>query len=83
MSIKIAPRKASKPSDVATQPLAVSVREVAAMLSVSERSVWNLAKTGKIQSRKIGARTIFPLASIHEFLNGTDSSGDATKLQTE
>jgi len=56
--------------------LAVSVKEAAALLSVSERSVWNLAKRGEIQSRKIGTRVVFPLASINAFLNGTDPTDD-------
>ena len=78
MSIKIAPRKVSKSPGVATQPLAVSVKEVATMLSVSERTVWKIAKSGKIQTRKIGARVVFPVASVHAFLDGTDST-DATE----
>ena len=50
MKISIS-QKASQPID-ATPPLAVSVHEAARLVSVSERTIWNLAKQGKIQSKK-------------------------------
>ena len=75
-SPQVAPLKVSKSPDVAFQPLAVSVKEAAALLSVSERTIWSLAQRGEIKSRKIGSRVVFPLASIRAFLNETDSSGD-------
>ena len=67
------PKKASQTVDV-TPPLAVSVHEAARLLSVSERTIWNLAKQGKIQSKKIGARVVFLLASIQEFLTKKEVS---------
>lgn len=53
-----------------SEPLAVSVREAAKLLSVSEKSVWNMAKRGDIQSKKIGSRVVFPVSSIRAFLEG-------------
>ena len=66
------PCKASS-AEIAALPLAVSVREAARLLSVSERSVWNLASNGKIKLRKIGRRTVLTIASINAFLDGADT----------
>ena len=55
-------------------PMAVSVKDAAALLSIGERSVWNLAKRGEIQSRKIGSRVVFVLSSLETFLQGTSNS---------
>ena len=49
--------------------LAVSRREAAAMLGVSERSIDNWAKAGKLTARKIGARVLFSVQALQEFLN--------------
>lgn len=69
--IKITPRKVS--TSLMTERLALSKRETAAMLGVSERSLDNWTKTGEIKSRKIGNRVLFPIASINAFLDGVDT----------
>jgi hypothetical protein len=63
-----------------TPPLAVSVREAARLLSISERSAWSAVKSGRLQSCRLGKRVIVPVSSIEALLQGTDdtNSGDST-----
>ena len=56
--------------------LAVSPKEAAAMLGVSTRSLYNWQKAGLIHSRKVGARVLYSLASLQEFL-AADADNDA------
>lgn len=48
--------------------LAVSVREAAAMLSISPRSVQNFLRAKVLPSRKIGRRTVISVRSLETFL---------------
>jgi len=59
-----------------TERLALSRREAATMLGISERSLDNWTKAGKLTARKIGSRVLYPVQSLQEFLN-VDSSGEA------
>ena len=70
MSIKISPRKPTQPP--ITERLAVSKKEAAAMLNVSERSLDNWRRDGKIIARKIGSRVLFPLESLRAFISGIE-----------
>lgn len=62
--------KAPKPK--ATKPaaprLSYSVNEAAEAISLSPRSVWTLIAKGKIETRKIGCRTVIPAQSLHSLL---------------
>jgi hypothetical protein len=49
--------------------LAVSVREAAAMLSVSPRSVQNYIRLKILLARKIGRRTVIPVSALKAFLS--------------
>jgi len=51
-----------------TQKLAVSVREAAAMLSVSPRSIQNYVTAKLLPARKIGRRTVIPMRALEAFL---------------
>jgi excisionase family DNA binding protein len=51
-----------------TQKLAVSVREAAAMLSISPRSVQNYITAKLLPARKIGRRTVIPVRALEAFL---------------
>jgi len=55
------------------EPLAVSSRDAATMLGVSERTVFNLAKEGKITCKKVGWRSLYLIASIKAFLETPDN----------
>lgn len=46
------------------EPLAVSPREAAAMLSISKRQVSRLIQTNKLVARKCGTRTLVDVGSI-------------------
>ena len=50
------------------QKVAVGIREAAAMLSVSPRSVQNYIAAKLLTARKIGRRTVIPMRSLEEFL---------------
>lgn len=49
--------------------LAVSVKEAAVMLSVSERSIWRLAEQGELKRLMVGSRVLFPIASLQSFID--------------
>jgi len=65
--IKIHPKKTPPTQQV--ERLAVSQREAATMLSISEKTLRNWTKTGRIKARKIDGRIIYPLDGLKEFLN--------------
>jgi len=48
--------------------LAVSVREAAALLSISPRSVENYIAAKVLPARKIGRRTVLLVRDLHAFL---------------
>ena len=48
--------------------IAVSVREAAAMLSISPRSVQNYIAAKMIPARKVGRRTVLLVRDLHAFL---------------
>jgi excisionase family DNA binding protein len=51
-----------------TRKIAVSVREAAAMLSISPRTIQNHIRTGTLPVRKIGRRTVIPMRALEAFL---------------
>ena len=51
-----------------TEKLAVSVREAAAMLSVSPRSIQNYVTAKLLPARKIGRRTVISVRALENFL---------------
>jgi excisionase family DNA binding protein len=56
------------------EKLAVSVREAAAMLSVSPRTIQNYIHAKILPTRKIGRRTVIPLHALKLFLRSDHSS---------
>jgi len=48
--------------------LAVGVRDAAAMLSLSSRSIQNYIAVGRIPARKVGKRTLILVRDLEEFL---------------
>jgi len=51
-----------------TQKIAVSVRDAAAMLSVSPRTIQNYIAAKLLPARKIGRRTVIPIRALENFL---------------
>jgi len=50
------------------EPLVYNVRQLAAVLDVSTRSIYALAKRGEIPYVRIGDRLLFPRAAIEQWL---------------
>ncbi|MEP0846206.1 MAG: helix-turn-helix domain-containing protein [Phycisphaerae bacterium] len=48
--------------------LALSAREAAAALGISARTLWTLANRGAIPSVKLGARRLYPVEALREWL---------------
>ncbi|MBZ5502350.1 MAG: helix-turn-helix domain-containing protein [Acidobacteriia bacterium] len=57
-----------------TNKIAVSVREAAAMLSISPRSVQNYIAAKLLPARKLGRRTIVPIRALESFLRSDQPS---------
>lgn len=72
MKINIPRKPAEAVPPTLPERLAVNVKEAAHMLSVSERTVWTLAKIDRIKSKKIGGRIVFPVDSLRSFLDAPD-----------
>jgi len=51
-----------------SEKLAVSIREAAAMLSISPRSVQNYLRLKLLRGRKLGRRTVIPVRALEAFL---------------
>ena len=56
------------------EKLAVSVREAAAMLGISPRTLQNYVWARRIPSRKIGRRTVVLLRDLETFLRNDQPS---------
>lgn len=54
--------------------LAVSAREAAAMLGISERLLWTWTRSGKIPHLRLGVRVLYPLDLLRVWLNQQASS---------
>lgn len=56
------------------QPIALSIREAAKALRLSERTVATLLKNGRLGFSRIGRRVIIPRAAIERLLVETAST---------
>lgn len=55
--------------DTTTTPRLLTTRETAKYLAISERTLFSLAATGRIQSVKIGRRCVrYDMADLDEFI---------------
>jgi excisionase family DNA binding protein len=48
--------------------MALSVEEAAQAVGLSERYMWNLVRTGKLVTKRIGRRRIVTVDALREFL---------------
>jgi excisionase family DNA binding protein len=48
----------------------VNAREVAAMLGLSERTVWSLVNRGELPYVRFGRRVLFPVDVVRDYVNG-------------
>ncbi|MEZ5101179.1 MAG: helix-turn-helix domain-containing protein [Thermoleophilia bacterium] len=52
------------------EPFLVTVREAARLLSVSERTIWQLLEHGELTRRKVGRATRVSVRDLHTFARG-------------
>ena len=67
----ISPKQATPEKQI--EPLAVNSRQAAKLLGVSEKTIFNLTRDGKIHRKKIGWRTLISVASLKAFLESPDA----------
>ncbi|MBN1489762.1 MAG: helix-turn-helix domain-containing protein [Phycisphaerae bacterium] len=71
-----------KPTDLQTKPndpprLALSPREAAKALSISERTLWTMTKSGRVPHTRIGARVVYPVDALRRWLDEQAAKGGA------
>jgi excisionase family DNA binding protein len=54
------------------EPFAYRIRDAARLLSLSERTVWQLVKDKKLSSRKVGRVVLIPRAALEKFLDSSE-----------
>ena len=65
--IRIPPKEMS--SSPAIEPLCISAKDAARVLSISDRHLWQLTKDEKIPSVKIGCRVVYSVDALKDFVN--------------
>ncbi len=55
--------------DRTVAPLAVTYREAARRLGVSERTVWGIVHAGKLRSFRVGKCVRIPVVSLMQFMD--------------
>lgn len=58
----------TQPSPAVVGRHALTYREVAQALGVSERTVWQLVRDGKLKACRLGRAVRIPVAAIEQFL---------------
>ena len=56
-------------TNIGSERLAYSVEEAAEAISIGRTKVFALIRDGKLETRKIGRRTIIPASSLMKLLN--------------
>jgi excisionase family DNA binding protein len=57
--------------------LLYSVAEAEALLGVSHSTLYRLARSGRLQIKKIGSKSVISAESIEQLIAGLPSAGDA------
>jgi excisionase family DNA binding protein len=63
------PLQALKPDHQTSPALAYSINEACRISSLGRTSIYALIAAGKLQSRKIGKRTLIPAESLQRLIN--------------
>jgi len=70
MILTISPKQETPEEQI--EPLAVNSKQAARLLGVSERTIFNLTRDGKISCKKVGWRSLYSVASLRAFLESPD-----------
>jgi excisionase family DNA binding protein len=62
--------------DASAQPLVVSIAEACALLRVSKWSLYQLIRSGKLETVKIGSRRVVPVSALYELLTKLGNEGN-------
>ena len=57
-------------NETTTAPLLLSVRDAAIALSISERTLFSLTKSGEIPRLKIGAKVLYSVDDLRQWIDG-------------
>lgn len=57
-------------SEIQPQPLAYSVADACKVSSIGKTRLYALIAEGRLQSRKVGKRTLIPAASLRALIEG-------------
>ena len=68
MRIKL---KLTEKSETTVERLTATVTEAAKMIGVSERTIHQLTKEGKLPHKRVGRRLLFPIESVRRFVSET------------
>lgn len=52
-----------------TEHLAYSIKEAAAAISLSERTIWQMIKRGELPTVKVGGRTLIPADRLRALIH--------------
>ena len=55
------------------EPLAYSIADASKVSSLGKTSIYTLIRTGRLESRKIGNRTVIPAQSLRRLIDGGDA----------
>jgi excisionase family DNA binding protein len=58
---------------VQLEPMVLGVREAASFIGLSKSRLYELIADGTIDARKLGARTLVPVASLRAFVENAPS----------
>ena len=61
-------QKSNDTSKVITEPIAVTIAQAAAMLTLSERTVRSLVKSGELPHRRVGWRVLISAKALKAFI---------------
>ena len=61
-------KKQPPPAVITMEPLAVDEKTAARLLGVSIATVRRLGKRGELAKKKIGSRSLYPVANLKRFL---------------
>lgn len=64
------PSKKDEPEQPPVERLAVTTKEAAQMLSISERTLWEWTRKGIIPAVKVERRYLYSVEALRRFVNG-------------